>query len=530
MNLITTPWIPVRRRKGGDTEYICPWQLTEGHGDNPIVAVDFPRPDLSSSVVTFLIGVLQLVLTPENSRRWHSHYEQPPEPGVLKAVLMAFADSFQIDGDGSRCFQDLKLTGGTEKPISALLIDQPGEQATKNNSDLFIKREQFSKVGLSASIAALITMQTSAPSGGQGHRTSMRGGGPLNTILIPDARNDELDFTLWRVCWLNVLDGAEVESLTGNSTLDRLEFKLPWLAPTRTSEAEVGVATFPEHGHSLQMYFGMPRRIRLNLQDLESGTCPLTLRNEPLVESYQTQNYGVNYEGAWQHPLSPHRFDPDGLPIPLHPQPGGIGYRNWLHLTLGKGQRGESGCVQPARVITSGLGLRKARRQTLVWSFGYNMDKMKARGWYESTMPIFHLDADENALLAARAEALIDAAQEISGNLRQAVRKAWFSDGATVKGDLSFITQSFWQNTESRFFQTLQTEYDALAKQSEEPDRSSWLSNLHTESLKLFDHFAVSGNIAFENPKRIAVARRNLTKFNFKRSIKDKLRISSLAT
>lgn len=529
MNLITSPWIPVRRRDSRTTEYVCPWQITEGHQENPIVVVDFPRPDLSSSVVTFLIGLFQLAMTPDNNRQWKHHYEKPPEPETLKAALLAHADYFRADGDGARCFQDLELRDEEPRPIAAMLIDEPGGQTLKRNSDLFIKRQQFPALGMSAAIAALITMQSSAPAGGKGHRTSMRGGGPLNTLLIPDQRNDDLPFSLWRLCWLNVLNASEFASLSGNDTLTDPEYILPWLAPTRTSEPSSGCDTFPEHGHPLQMYFSMPRRIRLNLGDLQTGTCPLTLREEPLVESFQTRSYGVNYQGAWQHPLSPHRFDKDGFPIPLHPQPGGIGYRHWLHLTLGVGDGHSKDSVSPARVVTAGHGSHKNRRQALVWSFGYDMDNMKARGWYESTMPIYHLDADGNDLLADRAKSLIDSAGEVCSNLRQAVRKAWFSDGASVGGDLGFVTQSFWQNTEPLFFRNLQGVHEALRNGTEEPDRRDWLNQLHAECLRLFDHFAASGNIASENPKRVAIARRNLTKSNFKKSIQDKLRIRSRA-
>jgi len=529
MNLITSPWIPVRRRDSHATEYICPWQLTEGHQDNPVVSVDFPRPDLSSSVVTFLIGLMQLAMTPDNNRQWKNHYESPPQPEALKSSLMTHAEHFQVDGDGARCFQDLELRDEEPRPIAAMLIDEPGGQTLKRNSDLFIKRQQFPTLGISAAIAALVTMQSSAPAGGKGHRTSMRGGGPLNTLLVPDQRNDELPFSLWRLCWLNVLNASEVADLTGNNSLKDPEYTLPWLAPTRTSESGGGRDTFPDHGHPLQMYFGMPRRIRLNLDDMQTGTCPMTLREEPLVESFQTRSYGVNYQGAWQHPLSPHRFDKDGLPIPLHPQPGGIGYRHWLHLTFGVGDGGSKDSVRPAKVISSAQGIRKKDRRTLVWAFGYDMDNMKARGWYESTMPIYHLDRDGNERLASRAEALIDSAQEVCSNLRQAVRKAWFSDGATVSGDLSFITQSFWQNTEILFFRILQGVYEALKNDAKEPDRRDWLNQLHAECLRLFDHFAASGDIASENPKRIAIARRNLTNFNFKKSIQDKLHISSRA-
>ena len=529
MNLITTPWIPVRRRGSRTTEYICPWQLTADHADNPVVAIDFPRPDLSSSVVTFLIGLFQLTMTPGNDRQWNDLYKSPPEPEALKDAMAGHVEHFHVNGDGPRCFQDLELSDEHSKPIAALLIDEPGEQTVKLNTDLFVKRQQFPALGLSATIAALITMQSSAPAGGAGHRTSMRGGGPLTTLLIPDQRNDELPFSLWRLCWLNVFNAAEVADLSGTSSLTKAEYKLPWLAPTRTSESGSGRDTYPEHGHPLQMYFGMPRRIRLNLDDLKTGPCPLTLREEPLVETYQTRNYGMNYQGAWQHPLSPHRFSSDGLPISLHPQPDGIGYRHWLHLTRGIGSNRSKDSVRPAAAISSGQRRPKNKRKTLIWSFGFDMDNMKARGWYESTMPIYHLNQGQNDVLAARAEALISSAHDVCSNLRKAVRKAWFSDGATVSGNLNFITQSFWQGTENLFFQTLRVLYESLRDDSNEPDRRDWLNQLHAESLRLFDHYAASGNIAVENPKRIAIARRNLAKFNFKKSIKDKLRIRSRA-
>ncbi|TVQ41552.1 MAG: type I-E CRISPR-associated protein Cse1/CasA [Wenzhouxiangella sp.] len=528
MNLINTPWIPVRRQKSRQTEYICPWQLTEGHEDNPIVAIDFPRPDLSSGVVVFLIGLFQLAMTPGSDRAWHRKYEIPPSADDLKAALGQFSDHFKIDGDGARCFQDLELAGEDPRPIGSLLIDEPGGQTLRRNTDLFIKREQFPGLGLSATVAALITMQSSAPAGGKGHRTSMRGGGPLNTLLVPDPRNDELSPSLWRTIWLNVLNRSEVETLSGNTQLTEPEYTLPWLVPARTSEPKSGKDTFPEHAHPLQMFFAMPRRIRLNLEDLQIRPCPLTLREEPLVETFQTRSYGVNYQGAWQHPLSPHRYDKDGFPIPLHPQPGGIGYRHWLHLTLGS-PAGAKEKVQAAAVVRAAQNQWKDKRKTLVWSFGFDMDNMKARGWYESTMPVLHLDADSNELLAARAHALIDSALQVSANLRQAVRKAWFSDGATVSGDLSFITQGFWQQTEVAFFDHLNRDYAALKQGSAKPDRRGWLNHLNSESLRLFDHFAANGNIAFENPKRIAVARRDLVKFNHKKSIKDGLRIRSQA-
>ena len=82
-------------------------------------------------------------------------------------------------------------------PIAALLIEQPGDKTLKDNTDLFIHRGQMQSLCPACAAAALYTLQAFAPSGGKGHRTSMRGGGPLSTLL--KGRN------LWESVWLNVL-------------------------------------------------------------------------------------------------------------------------------------------------------------------------------------------------------------------------------------------------------------------------------------------------------------------------------------
>lgn len=528
MNLVQHEWIPVRRQDGR-TEKIAPWQLTSGIESNPIVAVDFPRADLSSATVMFLIGVLQAAMTPDRPGDWERMYKTPPEPEALRDRLGSLIDFFNFDGDGPRCFQDSALADEKPRPVSALLIDEPGDQTRKQNRDLFIKREQFPGLGLSAAIAVLINMQTSAPGGGQGHRTSMRGGGPLNTLLVPDPVNDELPANLWRTIWLNVLTGDRASGLTGNPDLHSPEARFPWMGATRTSEPGTGRGTTPQDAHPLQMYFGMPRRIWLDLDGLDEGICPLTLNREPIVTTFRTRNYGVNYEGPWEHPFSPHRVDADGLPIPLHPQPGGIGYRHWLNLTMGKGDGRSRDSIRAARVVHAGSDSRKRDRNVLVWAFGYDMDNMKSRGWYESTLPVYHLGQEQSAALALHAEGLIEAAGEIAGNLRQAVRKAWFSERASPGGDLNFITQSFWQRTEPAFYQALHREYESLSASAPEPDRSRWHATLHGKAIELFDLHAASGDLAFENPKRIALARRELIRFNFKNSILARLGISRRA-
>jgi CRISPR system Cascade subunit CasA len=519
MNLIEGPaWLPVRRNSG-IREQILPWQLTDRIDDDPIVALDLPRPDFNGSLIQFLIGLFQTAWAPEDDVAWGRAYEVPPTPDVLRDACMRYRDAFNLDGEGPRFLQDLKLQGEEPKDIASLLIDEPGGQTLRDNRDLFIKRESYPALGLSAAIAALVTLQTNAPSGGKGHRTSMRGGGPLNTLVVPDPLNDPLPANLWRLVWLNVLSTERLDGLTGNRCLADIAAVFPWMAPTRTSENPGGIETTPVDAHPLQMYWGMPRRIRLNLDQLPDGDCPMTLIRGPLVRAYQTRSYGVNYTGAWEHPLSPHTRDDSGQPLPLHPQPGGIGYRHWLGLVLGNEQG-----VSPARVVAeTDASTARRRRRVRLWAFGYDMDNMKARGWYESVMPLFHLESDQRELFVGEVGRLLFAASEIARNLRGALKRAWFSQGATVRGDLGFIVDAFWQDTETDFYRMLDAIHGYVTAGGDDPDRRNWLRVLNGRAVALFDTWAGNGAVEDENPKRIAIARKELEQFNHSKKIMNRL-------
>lgn len=522
MNLMDDPWLPVRRHSGV-RERICPWQLTEQIDTDPVLALDLPRADFNASLIQFLIGLLQTAWAPENDIEWGRAYEQPPTSDTLREACQRYRDAFEFDGASARFLQDLTLRDEVPRDIAALLIDEPGGQTLRENRDLFIKRDQYPALGMTAAIAALITLQTNAPSGGKGHRTSLRGGGPLTTLVVPDPLHDPLPTNLWRLIWLNVLPTEAIAGMTGNDRLTTINAIFPWMAETRTSEAASGVDTTPEEAHPLQMYWGMPRRIRLNLDDLAEGECPLILEQGPLVTSYQTRSYGVNYTGAWAHPLSPHTRSNEGQPLPLHPQPGGIGYRHWLGFVLGD----EHG-ISPAQVVRQlGASRRRGRRRTRLWAFGYDMDNMKARGWYESVMPFYHLDDDVRDYFVASAKDALFVAEQVVGNLRSALKQAWFDSGATVHGDFGFVTETFWQDTEADFFTQMDMLYRHLTNAGDEPDWRAWLNLLNRVVLRLFDGWAASGDIAAEDPKRIAVARRNLIYYNHSKKILNRLGLES---
>ena len=137
---------------------------------------------------------------------------------------------------------------------------------------------------------------------------ALRGGGPLTTLVIPYEEK-----ILWDKLWLNVLDVEESFKRITSPSPDIF----PWMGTVRIS-GKGGVDTRPEDAHPLQVYWSMPRRIRLIESRDADGTCDLCGSQVDLaVKEYATLNYGVNYVGEWIHPLTPYRFDPQREKPPL---------------------------------------------------------------------------------------------------------------------------------------------------------------------------------------------------------------------
>ena len=521
MNLIEERWIPVRRWSGKD-ELIAPWELTDDFKQDPVVALAAPRPDFQGGLMQFLIGLLQTAAPPDEEKglAWEDWLEGPPDCEVLREAFSPYVDCFNLDEDGPRFMQDLELKDGKEERVSALLIDSPGKNALKNNTDHFIKRGRIQGMCYSCTATALFTLQINAPSGGRGHLTSLRGGGPLTTLVVIDREGSGLERdTLWFNLWLNIREKHTMESVTG-AVDQELSSILPWLGPTRTSEPKTGCATYRQHVNPLQMYWSMSRRIKVNFGQTSAGVCDIcTATTTALVKRFQAKPHGVNYEGSWQHPLSPHRIDKEGRPFPMHPRPGGFTYRRW-------GDYAEaSDSTRPAQVVEEFKGRRQREEQFRLWIFGYDMNDMKPRNWYEAVFPLF-LSPGENTrqVFAVRVREMVEAAEIVAGYVRGCVKDAWFSRPGDARGDMAFVTESFFSETEDAFFNSVRMLYEELKEMGEGlAALEHWHRVLNRSAQKLFEEYATREEVAVANMKRVVKARQKLLKMLKGKKLREKL-------
>lgn len=513
MNLITDPWIPVIRQNQ-QPDVIAPWQIAET--DNPVVEITAPRADFQGALYQLLIGLLQTAFAPEDEDQWDDYWQAPPAATELKIQLQQLAFAFELENPrGAAFLQDYDLSDGENKTIAALFVEAPGGKTIKDNLDHFIKRHTINQLCPSCTATALFTLQTNAPSGGVGHRVGLRGGGPLTTLIVPKTSVS----TLWQKLWLNVQSQEQLEAA---KTLDARV--LPWLGKTRLSDK--GQITTPVDVHPLHAYWGMPRRIRLT-DKIHNADCDVC--GKPAAELYQgfkTKNYGTNYDGAWVHPLTPYRFDPKkvNFPLSLKGQQGGLGYRHWLGLAMQDDDTGDKAATV-VQFYNQERGRQLSDRgHAALWCFGYDMDNMKARCWYESRFPVYYLSEAQRINLTNWAKELIDAAKDAVKLLRSEVKAAWFRRPEDAKGDMSQIDAQFWQATEADFYQLLEQLAILPAETGMAPSGiyASWFATLQRQLFAVFENATLAATPEDLDLKRIILAKNNLAKkFHGNKTIKN---------
>ncbi|MBQ2260144.1 MAG: type I-E CRISPR-associated protein Cse1/CasA [Loktanella sp.] len=440
LNLIDDAWIPVTCADGS-RKVIAPWQMAEAG----ILRPDWPRPDFNIACYEFLIGLLFLADPPKDIEDWDDRCN--PDPGQLKDRLAPFAAAFDLLGDGPRFLQDLEKLEGTPNPVDSLFIDSAGANTAKNNADLMVHRGRYPALAPAMAAMALYTFQAFAPSGGAGNRTSMRGGGPLVTLIDPQRG-------LWPLIWANVPTGqaGQVDDL-------------PWMRPTRVSDK--GMETFPPEGGSfgVEAFFGMPRRLRLVDQN-------------GVVTGVTQRPWGTNY-AQWKHPLSPYYCLKEGDEwLPVHPRAGRFGYRNWLGIVAGAASTG-------TREL--GLMLREPRGGGKVIVAGWAMDNMKPRDFIWSTQPLLRLDPETEF----RLEGLVRAA-EVAGSVLRSALEPVLRVGETREAE----REAFFATTEPAF----RGHVDAMVAGA--VVASAWLADLQKQAVAQFDALALP-QLAQRDTKKI---------------------------
>lgn len=503
MNLIKDQWIPVRRADNTISK-IAPWEI--GESENPVIDIVAPRPDFRGALYQFLIGLVQTTYAPSDDDEWEDKWNNIPSCDELRAVFETVAVAFElVNNNGPAFMQDMQLPEGSEvSSIRSLLIDAPGENSLKKNIDHFVKRDFAKGLCNDCTAMALFTLQVNAPAGGQGNRTGLRGGGPLTTLAL----HEKDDVMLWQNIWLNILS---INEHFGEVAKDTKPEIFPWMGPTITSENDKKV--YPDDVNLLQMYWWMPRRIRL--ESCAEGVCDICGAEGNVWTDYRAKNFGTSYSPDWLHSLSPYRIqkEKDGSTslIATKGKQGGFSYPDWISLAFGNDQ-GESA----ASVIRSFFEHKVFKVENIshprVWCFGYDMDNMKARCWYDQTMPMVILPENKRLFFIGYIQSMINATNDTIKILRDQVKAAWFARPKDAKGDMSFIYTTFYEETEVQFFNIAEKLRSAIEFDLKTDHLLiEWHDFIISSAELIFDRFALQNTDEVKNMKRIAEASKSLS-------------------
>lgn len=462
LNLIDEAWIPVRRIDGSQA-VIAPWEIASDNASFP----DWPRPDLNIACLELLIGLVFMADPPVDRQDWK--LRRKPDPGRLRAKLSEYAAAFNLLGDGPRFMQDLEPLeeGGDVKGLDMLFMDSAGGQAAKFNADLTVKRERYPNLDPSTAAMGLFTLQAHAPAGGAGHRVSLRGGGPLLTLVEPGGG-------LWSLIWANMPYGRPA-----------VPEDLPWMKPARTSEN--GQAVYPQDSHQLEAFFGMPRRLRL-------------VADGSKVIGVAQKTFGTRYSG-WVHPLTPYYRATEGAELlPCHPRAGAFGYRNWLGITINPGALVRARDTARRAEVVELWSQREGRQADLIVA-GWAMDKAKPLDFIFSRAPLINVDDS----VIERVEGMIKAADNFGSALNDALEPVMAKgEGRRAeREDLYCRTQSVFESCLGELLQGTH-DWPVIA--------GRWRDKIRSQALEMFDMYALPG-LADRDLRvqgKIVLARRNL--------------------
>ncbi|MEP6835389.1 MAG: type I-E CRISPR-associated protein Cse1/CasA [Gemmatimonas sp.] len=515
LDLANASWIAWQRRSGA-VEWGPVSLLTDQHdGPDPVIGISAARPDIEAALLEFLIGLLSWILKPADESDWRKYWHNPPTPHELQQAISALGPIFLLDnGDGPAFLQDfspLDLASQEVLPIDRLAIDSPGEQGIEHNKTLFVKPGRFKSVSRAVAAQLILAMQTYAPEGGRGNRASMRGGGPLTTIVDPRREGNGYgpdQQPLWHVLWINVETVDDLHSRApreANVQQFQTETILPWVACTVSSVGNRALR--PISAHPLQAYFGMPRRLRLEYGS--AGTCDVSgAHDERLVIGFRQRNYGVKYE-QWRHPLSPYYFDKTEWRA-VHPQQSGLTWRDWPGYSVPSNTSDHEIAATVVRAIRRLQNLEQYGAYR-IHAFGYDTASAKIRAWVSAIRPAFVLaDQSHYEHLADLSKNLVEATSIMAFVVTASIKRVWF-ESDDIKGELNVPRQQLWDRTEAAFFKTIQSAIDnGFTPEARSNALRSFLTPLKDAAREIFDEACGVSSLPIDSLSRYAGAELSL--------------------
>jgi len=462
MNLIKDPWIWVIR-KDGTRHKIAPIQMNAQYKTNPVLRVDFARPDFSAMATQFLVALMQTYFAPLEENAWQKNLRYPP---TSKDMLDKIDHSkFHMDGDGYRFMQDMNPEDLVNTyRINSLFFESPGESTIKEGKDFFQSEDAISTVCPSCAAVALYSKQVNATPNGSGWNTAIRSGiqAPITTLIMGK--------TLWETVYYNVLNVSRMDSLDNKPTFS-------WLEKTVISETindEKKVVSLKEKSFCYPLW-EMPCRYHLIFEETDDACDICGDHSTKMVKSMKGKNKGNKYVDP-RHTLSPYLKNDKGIMYRrAYSEFSNTDYPSFVDYLIGDKAKDRF----PAQVVENFMA--KGISGAQLWAYGYILESKKYFGWIEKIWSIPDVVGKETSI-----NTLISMVAKVGYSMEYMVKQMLLTH-RDLKKNMSMVRENFFKATEDDFYAAINN-----------PDLSMWLHILVMKAFEVFDWYVGSHKIGLQ--------------------------------
>jgi len=281
MNLLTDPWVPVRKGKRFQ-------HVTFGH----ILCTDeawdlsLPRDDLELAALQLLVCLTQVLFLPKDREALSVAERSPMSEADFGTGIAPRMDKFRLDHTDAPFMQSRHVAASEPTPIQKLFAGLP----EGNNHALFNGVGEISQVCSSCAAIALFNQAANCPSFGGGFKGSLRGSAPVTTLL----QGDNLRRTIWR----NVLSQRAAGAV---SSVPLASDTPVWVVPVRKSQSIAAADIGLQRG-----LFWQPTRVELIPGPNGASRCDCCgVSCDRSYTGFNKEKFTFTVVGLWPHPHSP---------------------------------------------------------------------------------------------------------------------------------------------------------------------------------------------------------------------------------
>jgi len=293
MNLLDSPWIPVRADSGRSEFRLLSYRdLLCESGRN--WQISLPRDDLELACLQLLVCMTQVMFVPNDDAELRALIAAPLDPVDFEAAIAPFADWFDLD-HSTQPFMQTRGVNGEWTSMQKLLPGLPEVTSKSATAHCFFNEvSEATYLGGTIAAIALFNQASNCPSFGGGFKGSLRGAAPITTLVF--------DTDLRRMVWRNVLTRQRLEKRqieAPGPTVDKPVWVEPIFEKSIVQWNRIGL---------MRGLFWQPAHVELINSDAARPCDVLGGNAVTGYSGFRKEKFNFSVEGMWPHPHGAMRF------------------------------------------------------------------------------------------------------------------------------------------------------------------------------------------------------------------------------